>query len=119
MNSEELFRILVDLTPVEAGEDFEVTDEAYEYLIKFCEINRNRLIKRIKGEGVEISSPILFYRICLLLEKGWLGRGDYRSLNLLYKFRANGYFGGLGMDAKSIAFKIQLEETLARELSDA
>jgi hypothetical protein len=89
---------------------------ASEYLLRFCEINRNVLIERIAKEGVGLPTPVLIQRICQLLLYKWNCERDYRFLNLLYKFRTNSYMGIFPNDAAGRALRAQLDQTLICEL---
>ena len=116
MTPSRLFSLLTDPAWSDGTTLVPFSDVAYEYLLRFCEVNRNSLIDRIEKEGVGLPTPVLIHRICQLLLNKWNGERDYRFLNLLYKFRTNCYMDNLPIDATGRALRVQLDQTLIREL---
>jgi hypothetical protein len=111
-----LFSLLTDPAWSHDANLVAFSDLAYEYLLRFCEVNRNGLIDRIEKECVSHPTPVLMHRICQLLLDKWNGERDYRFLNLLYKFRTKRYLENLPKDAAGSALRAQIDQTLNREL---
>lgn len=116
MNPARLFSLLTGPAWAHDAAPVAFSDVAYEYLLRFCEVNRNGLIDRIEKEGVSHPTPVLIHRISQLLLDKWNGERDYRFLNLLYKFRAKRYLDHFPKDAAGAALRAQLDQTLSREL---
>ena len=116
MNATRLFSIFTDAAWVREQCTVELCDTACEYLLRFCEVNRGTLIRRIEKERTGLPAGLLLYRICRLLLQKWNKDKDYRFLNLLYKFETRRYLGKFPNDAVSVAFRAQLRQTLSREL---
>ncbi len=116
MNPSQLFSLLTDPAWSHNASLVAFSDLAYEYLLRFCEVNRNSLIDRIEKEGISEPTSVLIYRICQLLFDKWNGERDYRFLNLLYKFRAKRYLDQFPKDAAASALRAQLDQTLSWEL---
>lgn len=116
MNPTRLLSLLTD--PAWAGSDspLELSDEAYEYLLRFCEVNRHGLVERIEKERAVQPTPVLIYRISQLLLKKWDSERDYRFLNLLYKFKTKHYLEHFPKDVASAALRSRLDQALSREL---
>ena len=117
MDAASLFSILSDVAWSRDELSIPLSDVESEYLLKFCEINRNTLIRRIEKERVGVPTPLIIYRICRLLFGKWHKDNDYRFLNVLYKFEARHYVDKLPNDAVSDTLRIELQQTLRRELS--
>jgi hypothetical protein len=116
MSPTRLFSLLTDPAWERDAAPVEFSDAAYEYLLRFCEVNRSGLIDRIEKERVGQPIPILIHRISQLLLVKWDEERDYRFLNLLCKFKTKRYLDYLPKVAASIALRIQLDQTLSREL---
>lgn len=116
MNPVRLFSLLSDLRSERDEHPLEFNQVAYEYLLRFCEVNRSSLIDRIDKECLERPTPMLIRQMATLLLKKWVMERDYRYLNLLYKFRKNSYFSYFPKDELSRNLRIQLEQTLNREI---
>lgn len=116
MNATRLFSLLTDPAWAHNAASVEFSDAAYEYLLRFCEVNRNGLIDRIDKERVSHPTPILIHRISQLLMDKWDEEKDYRFLNLLYKFKTKRYLDHFPKDAASTALRAKLDQTLSREL---
>ncbi|MBC3936342.1 hypothetical protein H8K47_13300 [Undibacterium sp. CY7W] len=117
MNPTRLFSLLTDPAWEHDAAVLAFSDGAYEYLLRFCEVNRNGLIERIEKAGVSFPTPILIHRISRLLLNKWDQEKDFRFLNLLYKFKKKRYLDHFPNDAASNALRVQLDQTLSRELS--
>lgn len=89
----------------------------YEYLLRFCEVNRNNLINRIEKEEISYPTSVLIYRICRLLIDKWTQEKDFRFLNLLYKFRTRGYFNNFPKNEDGYKLNTQIQLELNRVLS--
>lgn len=116
MNPSRLFSLLTDPAWSHDATLMAFSDLAYEYLLRFCEVNRNSLIDRIEKEGISEPTSVLIYRICQLLFDKWNGERDYRFLNLLYKFRAKRYLDQFPKDAAASELRAQLDQTLSWEV---
>ena len=116
MNPSRLFSLLADPAWSHDATLVAVSDLAYEYLLRFCEVNRNSLIDRIEKERISVPTSVLIHRICKLLLDKWNGERDYRFLNLLYKFRAKRYLDQFPKDAAASALRAQLDQTLNWEV---
>ena len=116
MNPSRLFSLLTDPAWSHDATLVPFSAVAYEYLLRFCEVNRNRLIDRIEKEGIGEPTSVLIYRISQLLLSKWTGERDYRFLNLLYKFRAKRYLDQFPKGAAASALRAQLDQTLSWEL---
>lgn len=116
MNPSRLFSLLTDPDWSHDATVVPFSDMAYEYLLRFCEVNRNDLIDRIEKEGIGEATSVLIYRISQLLLNKWTGERDYRFLNLLYKFRAKRYLDQFPKVAVASALRAQLDQTLSWEL---
>ncbi len=123
MNSTQLFALLTSeswLAPHALEEDghapAELGDAAFEYLLKFCELNRNRLVDRIDAERSGERTPTLIYRITRLLLARWEASKDFRFINTLFKFRAKKYFDKLPGDPASARLMARLNDTFSRVL---
>lgn len=115
MSPSRLFSLLTAPAWTHDAALLEFSDEAYEYLLRFCEVNRNGLINRIEKLGVDHLTPVLIYRISQLLLDKWNRQRDYRFLNLLYKFRTKRYLDQFPKDAAARVLRAQVEQTLSRE----
>lgn len=116
MNPSRLFSLLTDPAWEQGVSPVAFSDKAYEYLLRFCEVNRNGLIDRIEKEGVSHPTPVLINRINQLLLDKWERERDYRFFNLLCKFRAKRYLDNLPNDSVGSALRKQLDQTLRRVL---
>lgn len=116
MNPSRLFSLLTDPAWSHDAALVPFSDVAYEYLLRFCEVNRNGLLDRIEKEGISESKSVLLQRISQLLLDKWDGERDYRFLNLLYKFRAKSYLDQLPKDTADSTLRAQLDQTLNWEL---
>ena len=115
MNPSRLFSLLTDPAWSQDVALVPVSNEAYEYLLRFCEVNRNGLIARIEKEGISEPTSILIYRISQLLFNRWALERDYRFLNLLCKFRAKRYLDLLPRHMAASALRARLDKTLSWE----
>jgi hypothetical protein len=118
LNPSQLFSLLTDPAWAHDAVPASFFDVDYEYLLRFCEVNRNSLIDRIEKEGVSHPTPVLIYRICQLLLFKWDEERDYRFLNLLYKFRVKRYMDNFPNDAAGRELRSQLDHTLNQEHSN-
>lgn len=116
MSPSRLFSLLTDPAWAHTFAPVTFSDMVYEYLLRFCEINRNGLIERIEKEEVSHPTPVLIHRICQLLLAKWDAERDYRFLNLLYKFRTKRYLDYFPKDVAGSALRAQINQTLNREL---
>lgn len=116
MNPSRLFSLLTDPAWSHDATLVAFSDLAYEYLLRFCEVNRNSLIDRIEKEGITVPTSVLINRICQLILDKWNGERDYRFLNLLFKFRAKRYLDKFPKNVAASTLRTQLEQTLNREL---
>ena len=116
MNPSRLFSLLTDSDWLHEASLVSFSAEAYEYLLRFCEVNIHALVDRIEKEGVAVSSSVLIYRISRLLMEKWIKERDYRFLNLLYKFKAKHYLDEFPKDLIASAFRDQLDQALRLEL---
>ena len=90
----------------------------FEYLLRFCEVNRVALISRLKSEKCALSTDVLIARIFYLLILKWESSKDYRFLNTLSKYQAYRYQNYLPNDSAGIQLKNKLKEILRMELSN-
>jgi hypothetical protein len=116
MNPSRLFQLLTDPAWSHDATLVPFSALAHEYLLRFCEVNRNGLIDRIEKEGVSEPASVLIHRISQLLLNKWTGERDYRFLNLLFKFRAKRYLDQFPKSAAAIALRAQIDQTLRWEL---
>lgn len=116
MNPSRLLSLLTDPAWSHDATLVPFSDAAYEYLLRFCEVNRNDLIDRIEKEGISEPTSVLIHRISYLLLDKWNTERDYRFLNLLYKFRAKRYLDQFSKDAPVSAMRIQLDQALNSEI---
>lgn len=116
MNPARLFALLAEPAWTRDTAPVDFSDAAYEYLLRFCEVNRNDLIKRIEKERCAQSTNLLIQRFSQLLLSKWEKERDYRFLNLLYKFRAKHYLDHFPKDSASATLRDRLDDILRREL---
>lgn len=117
MNPVRLFSLLTDQRWELDASPVEFHDAAYEYLLRFCEVNRNALIDRIDKERSKQPTRVLIRRMAMLLLRKWDLDRDYRFLNLLYKFKAKRYLDHFPKDSSSRNLQTRLDQTLSRELN--
>lgn len=117
VNFSQLFSKLKDPSWSSDAKSLDFSEATYEYLLRFCEVNRNCLIDRIDKAGDRHQTPILIQRISQLLLDKWIRDTDYRMLNLLYKFRTNRYLDHFPKDAVSRDLRAKLDKTLHQELN--
>jgi hypothetical protein len=93
------------------------TDSSFEYLLRFCEINRTDFIGRLNRGESELPVETIMYRVLLALHWKWCSDRDYRYLNIITKFMANKYTNYLPKGAASSALIGQLKSAMEQELS--
>lgn len=93
-------------------------DPAYEYLLRFCEVNRNALIERLDKEGVAVPTAVLLHRMTQLLLQKWDQERDYRFLNVLCKFKAKRYLDHFPKNSLSQGLKARVEQIISREFKN-
>lgn len=119
MSTERLFTLLCqeswESAPQQAIRNFDESD--FEYLLRFCEVNRADFISRLTREKSLIVVDDLLCRILLLLHYKWKRNRDYRFLNLLAKFRRH-YFRCLRRSgSEGMTLAEELNQTLKNDLN--
>lgn len=90
----------------------------FEYLLKFCEVNKSTLVTRLKHEKSGVPTELIIFRIYYLLILKWKSSKDYRFLNVLSKYHAFRYQNYLPNDSACIQLKNELKKILRRELGN-
>ena len=90
MNASDLLAVFANHTWTESRFWMELTTSDYEYILKFCEINRNAIAERIEREKLSCPTPVVLFRIHNVILHKWKNDRDYRFLNLLCKFHTKG-----------------------------
>lgn len=95
-----------------------ISESESEYFLRFCEINRNQLVDRVRRCAPEISKGSIVYRTLYLIFSRWEKLNDYRYLNVIFKFKRKGYFEFLTRNQEFIALRNKVERVLEKELGD-